>query len=452
MNEALWALGRGTGIVALVMFTITLVLGIVTRSGRSVAGLGRFGVADLHRTAALTGVGLVAVHVGSLLLRPVRPAPPGRRGLPVPRQLPAALAGPGHPGPRPARRRDRGQPAAAPGRPARLQVRALGSPTCCGRSPCSTPSATAPTPARCGSAPRRDLLRRRVPRRRLAARSRRTRTAAGAQPPRTADDHHGPRRHPPAARAPEPTARPLPHLSLETLLARGRQRPDRPRRRGLPDRDQAARGRRRRRGPGRGRQRAWRASRSATRTRSCSTRNPHLVRRRPGAGRAGARRRPGRPRGRARDRPGRRRRGRRRRADRGGPARGRVRRRPGVRAGQPARRPAGVPARPARAGHRVAASTDGRRWSSTPRPWPSWPCVARHGAGVVPLGGHRRGPRHLAVHDQRRGPTHPGVVEAPRGTPLRRRPGLGAAGATRSPCWWAATTAPGCRRRASTHR
>ncbi len=70
MNEALWALGRGTGVVALVLFTLTLVLGIVSRSGRSWAGLGRFGLAELHRTAALTGVGLVAVHVGSLLFDP----------------------------------------------------------------------------------------------------------------------------------------------------------------------------------------------------------------------------------------------------------------------------------------------------------------------------------------------------------------------------------------------
>jgi predicted ferric reductase len=70
MTEALWALGRGTGIVALVMFTITLVLGILTRSGRPIGGLGRFGVADVHRTAALTGTGLVAVHVGSLLFDP----------------------------------------------------------------------------------------------------------------------------------------------------------------------------------------------------------------------------------------------------------------------------------------------------------------------------------------------------------------------------------------------
>lgn len=69
-DPALWALGRGTGIVALVLFTITLVLGIVTRSGRPVPGLGRFGAADVHRTAALTGTALVAAHVGSLYLDP----------------------------------------------------------------------------------------------------------------------------------------------------------------------------------------------------------------------------------------------------------------------------------------------------------------------------------------------------------------------------------------------
>jgi sulfoxide reductase heme-binding subunit YedZ len=70
MNEALWALGRGTGVVALVMFTTTLVLGIAGRSGRSVAGLGRFGVTEVHRTAALTGTTLVAVHVTSLFFDP----------------------------------------------------------------------------------------------------------------------------------------------------------------------------------------------------------------------------------------------------------------------------------------------------------------------------------------------------------------------------------------------
>lgn len=70
MSEALWALGRGTGIVALVMFTITLVLGIVTRSGREFAGLGRFGLNEVHRTAALSGVALIVAHVVSLLFDP----------------------------------------------------------------------------------------------------------------------------------------------------------------------------------------------------------------------------------------------------------------------------------------------------------------------------------------------------------------------------------------------
>lgn len=70
MTEALWALGRGTGVVALVMFTLTLVLGILSRSSRDVAGLGRFGTNEVHRTAALSGVTLIAVHVGSLLFDP----------------------------------------------------------------------------------------------------------------------------------------------------------------------------------------------------------------------------------------------------------------------------------------------------------------------------------------------------------------------------------------------
>lgn len=70
MNEALWALGRGTGVVALVVLTLAVVLGVLSRSGRSLAGLGRFGLNEVHRTAALTGVGLIAVHVTSLLLDP----------------------------------------------------------------------------------------------------------------------------------------------------------------------------------------------------------------------------------------------------------------------------------------------------------------------------------------------------------------------------------------------
>lgn len=70
LTEALWYLGRGTGIVALLMFTLTMVLGITTRSGRAGAGLNRFGFADLHKTASLAGTGLIAVHVGTLLFDP----------------------------------------------------------------------------------------------------------------------------------------------------------------------------------------------------------------------------------------------------------------------------------------------------------------------------------------------------------------------------------------------
>jgi predicted ferric reductase len=66
LDSALWALGRGTGIVSLVLLTASLVLGVLARSGRSPSSLGRFGIADLHRTAAMTAVGLVTVHVVSL--------------------------------------------------------------------------------------------------------------------------------------------------------------------------------------------------------------------------------------------------------------------------------------------------------------------------------------------------------------------------------------------------
>jgi sulfoxide reductase heme-binding subunit YedZ len=49
---------------------VSLVLGIIARSGRAVPWLGRFGTSDLHRTAALTGTGLVLAHVATLSLDP----------------------------------------------------------------------------------------------------------------------------------------------------------------------------------------------------------------------------------------------------------------------------------------------------------------------------------------------------------------------------------------------
>jgi sulfoxide reductase heme-binding subunit YedZ len=69
-SEALWALGRGTGITALTFLTVSLALGIATRSGRRVAVLPRFAVADVHRFAALAGTVLVALHMTLLFFDP----------------------------------------------------------------------------------------------------------------------------------------------------------------------------------------------------------------------------------------------------------------------------------------------------------------------------------------------------------------------------------------------
>lgn len=70
MSEAFWALGRGSGVVLLALMTLSMLLGIVTRSGRPLASLPRFGVLLSHRNIALLSVVFLGVHVGSLLLDP----------------------------------------------------------------------------------------------------------------------------------------------------------------------------------------------------------------------------------------------------------------------------------------------------------------------------------------------------------------------------------------------
>ncbi len=66
MNEAMWALGRGTGLVALVLVTLSVVLGVLTRSGRPAFGLPRFSVALVHRNASLLASVFILVHIASL--------------------------------------------------------------------------------------------------------------------------------------------------------------------------------------------------------------------------------------------------------------------------------------------------------------------------------------------------------------------------------------------------
>ena len=69
-NELLWYTGRGTGLIALVLLTVVLVLGVVGRSGRPALGLTRFALADVHRNASLMALGLVLIHLTVLWMDP----------------------------------------------------------------------------------------------------------------------------------------------------------------------------------------------------------------------------------------------------------------------------------------------------------------------------------------------------------------------------------------------
>ncbi len=82
LEQALWALGRGAGVTALVLMTISVITGILTRSGRPLIALPRFGVTELHRTTALLGTGLIGLHILTLLADPYAQLRPARRANP----------------------------------------------------------------------------------------------------------------------------------------------------------------------------------------------------------------------------------------------------------------------------------------------------------------------------------------------------------------------------------
>jgi DMSO/TMAO reductase YedYZ heme-binding membrane subunit len=66
----LWYASRATGVVAMVLLTLVLVLGVaVNRQGR-LPGLPRFAATSLHRSVALLAVTFVAVHVGTAIADP----------------------------------------------------------------------------------------------------------------------------------------------------------------------------------------------------------------------------------------------------------------------------------------------------------------------------------------------------------------------------------------------
>ena len=91
-DEALWALGRGTGITALAFLTVSLALGIATRSGRPLfvlAQVRRRRCPPLRRIGRHAACG--AAH-GAAVLRPLRATAVHRLRCAVPRRLPAAVA------------------------------------------------------------------------------------------------------------------------------------------------------------------------------------------------------------------------------------------------------------------------------------------------------------------------------------------------------------------------
>jgi sulfoxide reductase heme-binding subunit YedZ len=70
VTNALWYFGRGFGVSALVLFTVVVILGVVTRAGRPLPGLPRVAVTTVHRTASLAAVLFLGLHVVTLLLDP----------------------------------------------------------------------------------------------------------------------------------------------------------------------------------------------------------------------------------------------------------------------------------------------------------------------------------------------------------------------------------------------
>ncbi len=69
-STALWYASRATGVVALVLLTVVVVLGIlVNRRGR-LPGLPRFATTSLHRSMSLLAVAFTAIHVITAIADP----------------------------------------------------------------------------------------------------------------------------------------------------------------------------------------------------------------------------------------------------------------------------------------------------------------------------------------------------------------------------------------------
>jgi sulfoxide reductase heme-binding subunit YedZ len=65
---AVWYLNRATGVVSLVLMTLTVVLGAVVRRQGRLPGLPRFGVVALHRNVSLISALLLLTHIGTAVV------------------------------------------------------------------------------------------------------------------------------------------------------------------------------------------------------------------------------------------------------------------------------------------------------------------------------------------------------------------------------------------------
>lgn len=62
-STALWYASRATGVVALLLMTAVILLGLLVARNGKLPGLPRFAVTGLHRNLSLTAVAFVALHV-----------------------------------------------------------------------------------------------------------------------------------------------------------------------------------------------------------------------------------------------------------------------------------------------------------------------------------------------------------------------------------------------------
>jgi methionine sulfoxide reductase heme-binding subunit len=70
VDHVLWYVTRATGIVALVLLTGTVVLGVIGTAGAASQRWPRIVTAGLHRNLALTATALVGVHIVTTILDP----------------------------------------------------------------------------------------------------------------------------------------------------------------------------------------------------------------------------------------------------------------------------------------------------------------------------------------------------------------------------------------------